>query len=314
MFAAIFLALRGAELRLPNSCFFFAQGLVGCLMARGIPVSSLSELAGYWPLFVGGTLWAMFVSGLLGWVLIRQKVLPGTTAIWGVSPGAASAMIIMSEAYGGDMRLVAFMQYLRVVFVSLVVAMVAHFLTPEAAAAGAAASQAPAAPVNWPGLGKTLLFTGAAVWLSLIVKMPGGPVLLPMVAGIFLHHSGLWPLELPPHLMTVTYAAIGWAVGFRFSGQVIRAAFKALPKLMLVIIVMTAACALFGGFMTLAFDFDPMTAYLATCPGGMDTVAIIALGSQVDFPFIMTMQTARILLVFFFGPGLSRFMAVKMLQ
>jgi membrane AbrB-like protein len=223
-------------------------------------------------------------------------------------------MIIMSEDYGGDMRLVAFMQYLRVVFVSLVVAMVAHFLTPEAASAGAAASQALAAPVNWLALGKTLLFTGAAVWLALAIKMPGGPMLLPMVAGIFLHHSGLWPLELPPLLMTLTYASVGWVIGLRFSPPVIRAAFRALPKLMLVIALMTAACALFGGFMTVALDFDPMTAYLATCPGGVDTVAIIALGRQVDFPFIMTMQTARMLMVFFFGPTISRLMAAKFLQ
>ncbi len=163
-------------------------------------------------------------------------------------------------------------------------------------------------------MGKTLIFTLAGVRLGLRLKMPGGPVLLPMTAGIFLHHSGLWPLELPPLMMMATYAAIGWAIGFRFSGQVIRAAVRALPKLMLVIVVMTAACALFGGFITLAFDFDPMTAYLATCPGGMDTVAIIASGSQVNFPFIMTMQTARMLLVFFFGPGLSRLMASKMMD
>ena len=38
-------------------------------------------------------------------------MLPGTTALWGTSPGAASVMTIMAESYGADMRLVAFMQY-----------------------------------------------------------------------------------------------------------------------------------------------------------------------------------------------------------
>ena len=41
-------------------------------------------------------------------------MLPGTTAVWGSSPGAATAMVLMAEAFGADARLVAFMQYLRV--------------------------------------------------------------------------------------------------------------------------------------------------------------------------------------------------------
>ena len=35
----------------------------------------------------------------------------------GGSAGAASAMVVMAEAFGADARLVAFMQYLRVVCV-----------------------------------------------------------------------------------------------------------------------------------------------------------------------------------------------------
>ena len=51
-------------------------------------------------------------------------MLPGTTALWGTSPGAASVMTIMAESYGADVRLVAFMQYFRVVVVAVVAALV----------------------------------------------------------------------------------------------------------------------------------------------------------------------------------------------
>ena len=43
--------------------------------------------------------------------MTRWQVLPGTTALWGTSPGAASVMTIMAESYGADVRLVALMQY-----------------------------------------------------------------------------------------------------------------------------------------------------------------------------------------------------------
>ena len=44
------------------------------------------------------------VSSLLGWLMTRWQMLPGTTALWGTSPGAASVMTIMAESYGADVR------------------------------------------------------------------------------------------------------------------------------------------------------------------------------------------------------------------
>src|SRR5207237_1146383 len=63
----------------------------------------------------------------LGWLLNRRRVLPGTTAIWGLSPGAATAMMVLAEAHGGDPRLVAFMQYLRVICVASLASLIARF-------------------------------------------------------------------------------------------------------------------------------------------------------------------------------------------
>jgi uncharacterized membrane protein AbrB (regulator of aidB expression) len=57
-----------------------------------------------------------------------------------------------------------------------------------------------------------------------------------------------------------------------------------------------------------ATHVDPLTAYLATSPGGVDSVAIIAAGSNVNLPFVMAMQTARFLVILSIGPSLARFM------
>ena len=52
---------------------------------------------------------------------------------------------------------------------------------------------------------------------------------------------------------------------------------------------------------------DPLTAYLATSPGGLDSVAIIAAASNsVDLSFVMALQSARLLFVLSFGPSLAR--------
>jgi uncharacterized membrane protein AbrB (regulator of aidB expression) len=51
---------------------------------------------------------------------------------------------------------------------------------------------------------------------------------------------------------------------------------------------------------------DPLTAYLATSPGGMDSVAIIGAASNVDLSFVMALQTLRLVIVLIVGPPLAR--------
>jgi uncharacterized membrane protein AbrB (regulator of aidB expression) len=54
---------------------------------------------------------------------------------------------------------------------------------------------------------------------------------------------------------------------------------------------------------------DPLTAFLATSPGGIDSVVIIAANSDVDLPCIVAMQTARFILILLLGPAMARFLA-----
>ncbi len=66
-----------------------------------------------------------------------------------------------------------------------------------------------------------------------------------------------------------------------------------------------ALIALCGGLAVLLIVFagiDPLTAYLATSPGGADSVAIIAASSNVDAAFVMSMQTLRFLGVLLAAP------------
>jgi uncharacterized protein len=58
-----------------------------------------------------------------------------------------------------------------------------------------------------------------------------------------------------------------------------------------------------------AFGIDPLTAYLATSPGGADSVAIIAASSRVDLSFVMALQTIRFVFLLLAGPAISRYVA-----
>src|ERR1035437_879354 len=130
MMAGILVAADNASVRVPRWLFAFAQAVIGCMMARSITSSIVGTMARDWPLFAAATLSVIVAGSLLGWVLALMRVLPGTAAVWGTSPGAATAMTLMADAYGADMRLVAFMQYLRMVIVALVASVIARIWTP----------------------------------------------------------------------------------------------------------------------------------------------------------------------------------------
>lgn len=309
MFAGIALGTNGATVRVPEIAYVAAQALIGGLIATTITPQIGQTFLGHWALFLAATVATLAASSVLGVGLSRMGVLPGTTAIWGVTPGAASAMVVMSEAWGADVRLVAFMQYLRVICVALFAAGVAHFMLHL----GNVAHTMPTlmAPVDLAACIETLAVLGAAAWLALRLRVQGGAVLLPAFAVATLHLAGWLRIELPPLLLVATYALVGWTIGLRFTREALRYAVRALPAIVVSIVALIGLCALLSWLLARAAHVDALTAYLAMSPGGMDTVAIIAASSPVDLPFVMCLQTVRLFIVIALGPRLARWVAAR---
>ena len=304
MIAGIICSLRGASLRIPRPFFLAAQAVIGCMIAQTLTPSIVGVLLADWPVVLGVLIATLGVSALSGWLLVRYSALPGSTGAWGTSPGGASAMVAMAQDYGADVRLVAFMQYLRVLFVAGAAALVVRF-TLDAPASGSVQ------PVVWfpsPDIGLlwTILLTALAGALGKVSRFPSGVMLFPMLAGAALQSGGIVHIELPEWLLALAYMAIGWSVGLRFNKAIFQVALKTLPQIVLCICAMILLCALMALGLTVLLKVDFMTAYLATSPGGLDTVAMIAAGSRADMSFIMAMQTLRLFSILLAGPVIAR--------
>ena len=306
MIAAIGMAASGGGLRLWPPLFFCAQGVVGVMIASNLPVAVFGRMTRDWPIFALGTLSTIAAASTLGWLLARTKSLPGTTAIWGSSPGAATAMTLMSEGYGADMRLVAFMQYLRVACCAIVATIVAGAF---GVARGAPHAIAWFAPVSVSALAETLAIALGGAWVAVKLKIPGGALLVPMGLGMAAKFTGLAAIALPPWLLALSYALAGWGIGMRFTSGVVRHAASVFPRVLAMILTLIAVCGGAAGLLVVFAGVDPMTAYLATSPGGADSVAIISVSTTIDVPFVMSMQIARFLSVLFMGPLLARWLS-----
>lgn len=309
MLGAIVLASRESTIKVHTHFSLLSQAIVGLLIARAMTAEFFSNMGQHLPIILLSTGFTLLASTTVGYTLARFRVLPGTTAVWGVSPGAATAIVLMSESFGADARLIAFMQYLRVVLVATTASLVVMFTTDIKMAAPAAIDWFPA--IRWQTLGPTLALIVCGAFLGQLSRIPTGAMLVPLGLGALLQDIGLMTIDLPPWLLAASYVFIGWRIGLGFTRGIIAHAARAFPAALASTLILIAVCGLFGMVLGHALDLDPLTAYLATSPGGADTVAIIAASSEVDLPFIIAMQTSRFFIVLLAGPAIARFVASR---
>lgn len=305
MFVGVMMGMSNTVLHIDHRLFMLAQAILGCMIGQNLSPTVFSSIAAHWPVILAVLLMSFAASALCGFLLVRFSQLPGSTGAWGVSAGAASVMVAMADEHGADARLVAFIQYLRVLFVVIVMVIVSRYLLDSRESSTALRIWFP--PLNHAFI-TTFFVVFGGLWLVQHLRIPSGAILLPALFGAILQNSQL-PLQLPYWLLALAYALIGWSVGMRFTLSLLRMAMRALPQIALSIVILMLLCAGIAWMLTQTLGVDFLTAYLATTPGGLDTVAIIATSYPVDMAFVITIQTLRLFTMVYAGPALARFIS-----
>lgn len=301
-------SLSGSSLKLPRPFFYCAQALVGCSVAKSMTPEIFGVLAANWMVLTAMVSSSVIAGGLVGWFMTKSEILPGNTAAWGSSPGGAAAMVAMAESFGADARMVAMMQYLRVLVVVLSASMVAHWL--------AIAPTSGAGPMHWSldawlfgapvQIVLTLAITAVCSVAAIRLRVPAGPLLATMIVGAVLNSIGTVEFRLPYLFQTGASVLVGWYVGLGFSRALLLATLRKLHWLFLSAFLLIGLCAFFAWTLYHFAACDPLTAYLATTPGGLDSVLLLAMGSHTDVPFVVAAQTLRLFLVILTGPFVAR--------
>ncbi|SHF71197.1 hypothetical protein SAMN02745157_2815 [Kaistia soli DSM 19436] len=310
MLAGIAAGLAGATIRVPGGLALGAQAIVSMLIASAITPAILVAFLADWPLFLAVVLATIAASSSLGYLMSRRRILPGTTAVWGSSPGAASAMVLMAETFGADARLVALMQYLRLVMVAGAASLVARYFVDVSGAAPPPIVWFP--PMDPLAFSQTVAIAVIGTLVGRFLPIPSGAMIVPMLAGALLQAFGLVQIVLPEWLLSIGYALIGWRIGLGFTRAVVRHAARVLPQIALSILVLITFSGCLAALLVHILGIDPLTAYLATSPGGMDSIAVIAASTPVDLSFVMALQAVRFFIIVLTGPSIAHFIARRM--
>lgn len=314
MLVALGLSLTNrGYLRLPAFAPAGAQALIGVALSASADPESLRILLQYWAPVVLLAIAVLVISIGSGIVLSRMAGLDPVTALFGTLPGGSAGMVAMADELGGDVRMVAFMQYTRLILVVLSASLLARFVL---------------APSHVPQLGGDI--TGAAlvehplshyvltIMIAIVgglggvrLGVPAGALAGPVLLGVAVGAAGLFRMVLPPGLLLIAYAVIGIRAGSRFDIEAIRRLRHVVAPVLGYVVLLLVGCGLLGWGLAAVAEIEPLTAYLATTPGGIDSVTAAAIDTGADTTLVLAVQLFRMLAVVIVGPLLSRWLVQR---
>ncbi len=303
------LALLGlAPGRVARPLNISAQAVVGVVIGVLARAETLVAVARDWlpVLLVGsGTLALSMAAGLL---LGRRPGVSALTGMLALTAGGASGLVAVTRELGGDDRVVAVVQYLRVVLVTVSMPVVAGAVYGASADAGSGADVGRA---PWYlGLLLTVVCGVVGVPLARLLRIPAGGLLGPMTVALVLTLTGVGGGAVPPSaLVELAYAVIGWQAGVRFTRESLRVVAGLLPAAVALIAAVVAACAALGALLARLTGATPLEGYLATTPGGIYAVLATAISSGVDVAFVVAVQVLRVVVMLLVAPAIARWVA-----
>jgi membrane AbrB-like protein len=308
--AAMLLALVGrAPGRVSRRLSTSAQAVVGVVIGVLARPETLVAVARDWlPVLLVGSA-TLLLSMAAGLLLGRRPGVSPLTGMLALTAGGASGLVAVSRDLGGDDRVVAVIQYLRVVLVTVSMPLVAATVYGASGGTGSG-TDADGGPW-WAGLLLTALCGGVGVPLARLLRVPAGGLLGPMTVALILTLTGVADVAPPDLLVELAYAVIGWQAGVRFTRESLRLVAGLLPAAVGLIAAVVAVSAALGALLARLTGATPLEGYLATTPGGIYAVLATAISSGVDVAFVVAVQVLRVIVMLLVAPVAARWVASR---
>jgi membrane AbrB-like protein len=307
LFAALLVGIATALVRpglvkVPASVFRAAQAVMGVTLGAYLQSDALSGLGHSWlPVLLVGAA-TLLISLACGVALSRVTGVDRATGALGMVAGGASGIVSMADELGADDRLVAFMQYVRVLIVVLLTPLLVAVLFP-----GHSAGTVPTG--HHPVLGdlRGWVFTAglavAGVALGRLLRVPAAMLLGPMIlAGIVTLAIPGGSFGVPPPLRETAFALIGLQVGLRFTIATVREVGRLLLPVLACVAALLVLCFGLAVALEMTTDVSLLDAYLATTPGGLYAVLAIAFGAGTNTTFVIATQGLRVIVMVALAP------------
>ena len=276
------------DLPVNEHLFTFARGTVGVFAA--LPLVGMNPLPYLLPGVVAGAV--VIAMGFAGGLILANHGVSRETGVLSLLPGGASLMPAIARDVGADIRYVSLSQYLRLLIVSVSLPLVASQFT--------SVTRTELDPYWWMWLLVPALIV-AGVFAGKLLKFPNpsvfGPMALTVLVGVLVDVT-----IVPPRLLSIVgFLAIGWMCGGGLNVPALRRFSRLLPATLAYIAGLMLACAGMGWLMAKWLGLSFYEGYLATSPGALETVLVLATS-----PAVVALQVIRLIMVILFAGWLPR--------
>ena len=272
-------------LKLPRSAFRVGQAVTGVALGTFLQSSTLSAVGKHWLPVLAVSAATLAVTIAAGLVLARVARLDRPTASLGMVAGGASGIVAMADELGGDDRLVAFMQYLRV----LVITLLTPLIVPLVFAVHSGAGEGEGGPLLGTAAGWALTVGAATVGALAgpLLRLPAPSLLGPLIITAVLTLTGMTSgVEVPPLAREVAFGLIGLQIGLGFERSTLREIRRIAWPVALSIAGLIVISLGLGWVLSVTADESLLTGYLATTPGA-DTGFVLALQGLRLFAMVL---------------------------
>lgn len=279
------------DLPVNEHLFTFARGTVGVFAA--LPLVGMNPLPYLLPGVVAGAV--VIGMGFVGGLVLANHGVSRETGVLSLLPGGASLMPAIARDVGADIRYVSLSQYLRLLIVSLTLPLVASQFT--------SVTRTELEPYWWMWLLVPALIV-AGVCAGKLLKFPNPSVFGPMALTVLVGALVDVTIVPPPLLSIVGFLAIGWMCGGGLNVPALRRFSRLLPATLAYIAGLMLACAGMGWLMAKWLGLSFYEGYLATSPGALETVLVLATS-----PAVVALQVIRLIMVVLFAGWLPKILS-----
>jgi membrane AbrB-like protein len=287
------LNLLGVRMASPPYARQVGQVILGSSISLYFTPPVVAALAGNLPAILAATC-AVFILGILGALtLSRASGVDGKSTFFASIPGGAMAMAVLADRYGAQIAPVAVAHSLRV---SVVVIAIPFALTYSGIPLEAAAYK-PDLPLA-PALLALWLLAGLMVGeISERLGLQNGCLLTPIFVGAGLTMAGVSLSAVPRQLTDLAQLLFGLVLGARYERSFFARYRLFIPFALLNSVFMLAVSAIAGAALAWLFGLPVATMIVATSPGGLAEMTILAQALHISVPLVVAFHFFRVVVV-----------------
>ena len=287
------LNLTGLGMDSPPYARQLGQVILGSAVSLYFTPPVVAALSGNLPAMMAATT-SVFLIGILGGLtLSRASGVDGKSTFFASIPGGAMAMAVLADRYGAEIAPVAVAHSLRV---AVVVIAIPFGLTYGGIPLEVGAYR-PTVPLDYSILALWLLVGAVLGEISERFQLQNGCLLTPIFFGAALTMSRVQLSAVPKELTEFAQLMFGLVLGARYERAFFVRYKLFIPFALLNSFFILVASAAAGAALAWLFDLPIATMIIATSPGGLAEMTILAQALHISVPLVVAFHFFRVVIV-----------------